>query len=332
MSRLSVRRMMAALAILMGLVAGAGWWLLSVRRAPLPILTGTVSREKLSWQSRTRTYDVYRPARLAAAPPIVFVLHGSMGTGAVARISTALDFDRLADQDGFLVVYPDGFESHWNGCRAAGPYAANRLDVDDVGFLRAIVARLVTEDLADPEAVFATGISNGGHMAIRLALEAPDLVQAVAPIVASLPTDENLACADRGVGVSVLLINGTEDPMNPWAGGDVALYGVAGNRGGVLSTQTTIRTFATRAGYNGEPEETKLLDVDPDDGSYLVRYRWSEDGKPQIVLLAVVGGGHSVPHPVQRGPRLLGATNADMRTSDVVWGFFSRNRKARRLP
>ena len=131
------------------------------------------------------------------------------------------------------MVYPDGFEAHWNGCRAAGPYAANTLDVDDVGFMRSIVARLVAEDQADPAAVFATGISNGGHMAIRLALEAPDFVQAVAPIVASLPSEENLACDDEGVGVAFLLINGTEDPMNPYGGGDVALYGIAGNRGGV---------------------------------------------------------------------------------------------------
>ena len=328
MAKSRVRRILIGFGILGLLLFCSLWWFLSVQRAPLPALGGTLQTESLSWESRTRTYQVYRPAQLMESPPIVFVLHGSGGTGSVARMLTAAEFDRLADQYGFLVVYPDGFEDHWNGCRAAGPYAANQLDIDDVGFFRAIVEHLVAEDHADPAAVFATGISNGGHMAIRLALEAPDLVRAVAPIVASLPTDDNLACDDRGIGVAFLLINGTEDPMNPYGGGDVALYGLAGNRGGVHSTPATIQIFADRAGHMGAPEVSNLPDVESDDGSHIVQHRWAEEGKPEVVLLAVSGGGHSVPHPVQRGPRLLGHTNADINSAAFIWEFFSRNRKS----
>ena len=327
MAKIAVRRILLALGLLVVLLFGAAWWFLGVRVAPMPTLTGTLADETLSWESRMRTYQIYRPRQLASSPAIVFVLHGSQGNGAMARRSTAADFDRLADREGFLVVYPDGFENHWNGCRAAGPYAANRLGVDDVGFFRAIVSRLVAEDDADPAAVFATGISNGGHMAIRLAWEAPDLVQAVAPIVASLPTDENLACEDQGEGVAFLLINGTEDPMNPYGGGDVALFGLVGNRGGVHSTPATIQIFAQRAGHQRSPRISHLPDVDPDDGSHIVQHQWVESGRPEVTLLAIAGGGHSVPHPVQRGPRLLGATNADIRTADIVWEFFARNRK-----
>ena len=326
MVRGRLRRVLTGVAGVLLLFFGMAWWFLSLRLAPLPELGGTLSTESLSWESRTRSYQVYRPARLMPSPPIVFVLHGSAGDGDVARMLTAGEFDRIADQEGFLVVYPDGFDSHWNGCRAAGPYAANQLDVDDVGFFRSIVARLVAEDHADPAAVFATGISNGGHMAIRLALEAPDLVQGVAPIVASLPTDDNLACEDKGVGVAFLLINGTEDPMNPYGGGDVALYGVAGNRGGVHSTPATIETFARRAGYQGAAAVSNLPDVDPDDGSSIVQHQWAEEGRPEVTLLAVMGGGHSMPHPVQRLPRLLGHTNADINSPEVIWEFFARNR------
>jgi polyhydroxybutyrate depolymerase len=327
MAKSRVRSTLMGLGFLVSIIFVSAWWLLGIRQAPAPELSGALTSESLSWESRIRTYQVYRPSRVLRSPPIVFVLHGSMGNGVMARMSMAQEFDRLADEEGFLVVYPDGFDDHWNGCRAAGPYAANQLDVDDVGFFRAIVGRLVTEDLADPEAVFATGISNGGHMAIRLALEAPDLVRAVAPIVASMPSDDNLACEDRGAGVAFLLINGTEDPMNPYEGGDVALFGVVGNRGGVRSTPATIQMFAERAGYGGAPDVSNLPDVEPDDGSHLVRYQWAEEGRPEVTLLAIVGGGHSVPHPVQRGPRLLGRTNADIHTAEVVWAFFSRNLK-----
>ena len=326
MAKARARRTLMALGFLGLIFFGAAWWLLGIRQAPVPKLGGALTSESLSWESRERTYQVYRPSRVLQSPPIVFVLHGSMGNGAMARTSMAHDFDRLADEEGFLVVYPDGFDDHWNGCRVAGPYAANQLDVDDVGFFRAIVSRLVTEEDADPEAVFATGISNGGHMAIRLALEAPDLVRGVAPIVASMPSDENLGCEDRGAGVAFLLINGTEDPMNPYEGGDVALFGLVGNRGGVRSTPETIQMFAQRAGYAGEPEVSNLPDADPDDGSRIVQYQWAEEGRPEVILLAIFGGGHSVPHPVQRGPRLLGRTNTDIRTAEVVWDFFSRNR------
>ena len=327
MTRRRVRRILTGVGCVLLLLCATVWWFLGVRWAPLPDPDGTLITESLSWESRPRTFQVYRPARPMTSPPIVFVLHGSAGDAAAARMLTAGEFERLADQEGFLVVYPEGFESHWNGCRAAGPYAANQLDVDDVGFFRAIVARLVREDNADPAAVFATGISNGGHMAIRLALEAPDLVQAVAPIVASLPTDDNFDCEDKGVGIAFLLINGTEDPMNPYGGGDVALYGIAGNRGGVHSTPATIEIFAARAGYEGAPVVSKLPDVDPGDGSTIVQHRWAQPGRPEVTLLAVDGGGHSMPHPVQRLPRLIGPTNADINAPEVIWEFFARNRR-----
>ena len=93
----------------------------------------------------------------------MFVLHGSGGDWVQARSGYAYDFDVLAEAEGFIPVYPDGFEAHWNDCRKAGPYAANTLDVDDVGFFRALVEKLAAEHGADRTRVFATGISNGSR-------------------------------------------------------------------------------------------------------------------------------------------------------------------------
>ncbi len=304
------------------LLTAAGWWLLRVESVPEPDLPGALSRDTLLWEDRERTFSVYRPSSPGEAPAIVFVLHGSMGDGADARAMMAYEFDRLAEREGFLAVYPDGFDRHWNGCRAAGPYRANELDVDDVGFLGAIVDRLAASDGADRNRVFATGVSNGGHMAIRLALEAPDLVAAVAPVVAALPSGDNLGCSPREKPVPVLLINGTEDPMNPFEGGTVALYGVWGDRGTVHSTTDTIKYFARLAGYEGAATVDTLPDVREDDGSTVVRHRWSAPGRPEIVLWAVEGGGHTVPHPRMRFPRLIGPTNADVNAPEEIWAFF----------
>lgn len=323
MSRWIKRAALAVVGVAV-VLALAGWWLLRIEGVPEPDLPGRLSTESLSWESRERTYEIYRPANVAPSPPVVFVLHGSMGTGGGARAMMAYEFDRLAEEKGFLAVYPDGFDAHWNGCRAAGPYAANELGVDDVGFLRALAERLRESDGADLDRVFATGVSNGGHMSIRLALESPDLVRAVAPIVASLPSGENLGCAPSGEGVPVFLINGTADPMNPFGGGTVALFGVWGNRGTVHSTDETIRYFARAAGHDGPPVVRELPDLRTDDDSTIVEHRWSTEGRPEVVLWAVQGGGHTVPHPTMRYPRIIGPTNADVNAAEAIWAFFER--------
>ena len=166
---------------------------------------------------------------------------------------TYYEFDRLADRHGFLAVYPDGFEQHWNDCRAAATYSANTKNIDDVAFFGKMIDFFVAEQHANPDRVYATGISNGGQLAYRLALELPDRIAAVAPVAASLPDDANLDCEKSGKPVAILVLNGTEDPMNPYEGGEVALYGLWGSRGTVLSTDATIRYFAELAGHRGPP-------------------------------------------------------------------------------
>ena len=111
-----------------------------------------------------------------------------------------------------------GFEGHWNDCRKAASYSARLRDVDDVAFLRALVARLAQEYRVDPQRVYVAGYSNGGQMAFRLAAEAPGLPAAIAAVAASLPTTGNDACRPVERPTAALLINGTRDPINPVLG------------------------------------------------------------------------------------------------------------------
>src|SRR4051812_6868079 len=124
---------------------------------------------------------------------LVIVLHGSMGTGERVRGGFGYDFDLLADQHHFIVAYPQGYEGHWNDCKAKGPYAAKRESIDDVGFLHALMDRLVKDHGADPARVYVTGISNGGSMTLCLALRTPDFARAYAAVVSSVPAPENMA-------------------------------------------------------------------------------------------------------------------------------------------
>lgn len=314
--------------LLIGLLAYG----LAFQRVSEPALPGSLVEKTIVWNGQPRTFTYYLPSSLADAPALVLVFHGSGGNAAQSRAMFGYAFDQLAEKEGFLVAYPDGYERHFNGCRKAGPYSANELNIDDVGFMRFLTQWFVVEHGANQQAVFATGVSNGGQMALRLALEAPDLVAAVAPIATSLPTPDNMGCVASGEPVALLLMNGTDDPMNPYEGGTVALYGLLGDRGQVLSSAESARYWANLAGHTGQPAVEVLADINPEDDSIVSVERWHTPQKRPVAHYTIIGGGHNAPHPDIRLPRLLGGTNNDIVAAQVIMDFFrtaTRTQQAR---
>src|SRR5580698_2557449 len=196
------------LAIVVAASAVVYWRWIHFARRPAPELSGTFSSERLLGGGRERSFGVYVPATLSKPTPLVVALHGSGETGAEFRWHTGYDFDRLADEHGFVVAYPDGWERHWDDCRAAATYTARRDHVDDVAFIHALIQRLHQTVRISDDVVFAVGHSNGAQMAYRLALELPDEITAVAAISAGLPAADNLDCRPRGAPISVLIMNG----------------------------------------------------------------------------------------------------------------------------
>ena|SRR5256885_3342606 len=313
-----------AILLVLALIAGAGFWALRSEMPGEPRLPGKIERGELTHGGRTRTWIAYLPTKLPVHPAMVIALHASMGSAARARQVYGYDFDLLAEANGFIAVYPQGYDGHWNDCRVKGPFAAKAENVDDVGFLHALVDRLARDHGADPAHVYVTGVSNGGSMTLRLALETPGFARAYAVVVSSVPAPGNMAMTPRGEPVSILLMNGTKDPFNPWTGGDVVLYGVWGNRGAVLSAQASIEYFLQLDGLSGPPATTRFPDTDTSDGSTAERRRWSAPGKRNVTLISVVGGGHAVPHPGTHGPRLLGNSNRDFHAANEIWAFFQQ--------
>jgi len=286
-----------------------------------PALPGSVEDGKILHDGLERSWFAYLPASRGAHPPVVLVLHGSQGSGKAIRAMSFFSFDEAAERDGFIAVYPDGYKDHWNDCRAGADYAANRENIDDVGFLRALVAELVQRYGADPQRVYAAGYSNGGQMAFRLALEAPDLVAGVAAIAANLPVAGNLGCEQSHKPVAVLVINGTADPVNPYAGGLVEILGDA-SRGEVRSAEDTMLYFGSLAGYGRSHALTNWPDRAPDDGTSVTIQSWWLPGKPRVELVTVEGGGHTIPNPQYSLPRILGPTSHEFDSAQVAWGFF----------
>jgi hypothetical protein len=91
-----------------------------------------------------RSYAVYLPARLVPRPPLLLALPSSKGDASQIRRASGYRFEELADEHGFIVVYPEGYEGHWNDCRKKASFAAKRLEIDDVSFVRALIAHLTS--------------------------------------------------------------------------------------------------------------------------------------------------------------------------------------------
>lgn len=121
---------------------------------------------------RERTVLVHAPPGYTGDRPVplVVALHFYPGSGQALREMIALD--AKADEHGFLVAYPDGTGGGFNALVCCG-------GEDDVGFVRALTSRLISDWRADPARVYDTGISNGGDMSLRLAVEAADVFAAV---------------------------------------------------------------------------------------------------------------------------------------------------------
>lgn len=318
-----VKLALAVVASSAGVLALAVYVLLSQDLPPKPELTGRLVSGQLDSGGRQRTWQAYVPARRSARTALIVVLHGSMGSPATARIDDfGYDFDRIADREGAIVLYPQGFEGHWNNVARIGPYSAKAQQVDDVGFLHALVDHVASEYGADRTAVLVTGVSNGGAMVTRLALQSPSFARAYAVVSENLPTAANRAVIPSGEPVSILFLNGTDDPIVPWSGGDVSLWPVLASRGDVQSMADTLAYFRNLAGVKSAPVTQDLPDLDPDDGCTASRTTWIGPMGHRIVQVAIRGGGHGAPHPAKRGMRLLGNSNRDIHAAEVIWEFF----------
>ncbi|MGI4736963.1 MAG: alpha/beta hydrolase family esterase [Janthinobacterium lividum] len=287
-----------------------------------PRLSAPVQPGTIRVGERERHYRTFVPAQRPAKAPLVLVLHGSAMSSKAMRPYTGYVFDELADQHGFAVAYPDGYKGNWHDCRRDTTFPAKTENIDDMGFLRALVGRLCAEHDLDPARVFAFGYSNGGQMAFRLAVEEPRLVEAVAATGANLPVPEASTCAQDGPTARVLVVSGTKDPISPFGGGEVTIFGFH-SRGFTISARATVEEFARRNGLTATPVTTALPHQRPADPTSVEAVVWArEDGMPVVAFYPVWGGGHVIPQPNFRAPRFLGATSGDLNLPEQAVRFF----------
>ena len=137
-------------------------------------------KEKITVQGLEREYYLYKPAKsFPGSRPLLFVLHG--GTGSAEQMlykSKSGELARLAEKEGILVVFPNGTPDepgskrhHWNDGRELTIWKAFGNKSDDLAFFESMIDLFIRRDGVDPNRVYAVGISNGGMMSLRLALD-----------------------------------------------------------------------------------------------------------------------------------------------------------------
>lgn len=279
---------------------------------------------KIIFDGLERTYRIHIPPGLSEnhSPPLLFVLHGGTGTGEHTERSLTLGgFNTISDENKIIVIYPDGIGRNWNDGRNIND-TAHQENIDDVGFLSALIDNLTEEFNADPQRVFFTGISNGAMMSYRLAFDIPEKIAAIAPVAGAIPIDilpENTS----GIPVSLCVISGTEDPLVPWEGGKV---GTKYNpRGTVISVPDSVEFWVERNNCDKTPDSEWLPNNNILDLCRVQRdiYKNGDNGTG-VVLYKIVRGGHTWPGGNQYYPKIIiGRTCLDIDANVVIWDFFS---------
>ena len=204
---------------------------------------------------RERTFQLHVPSSYDGSVPVslVLALHGRLGNGeGQERLS---HFDKGSDEHGFIVVYPDGLDRSWADGRGATPSDKN--GVNDVTFLSELIGRVEREYKIDRSRVYATGFSNGGFMSARLACDLADKIVAIGIVAASLSTSTAASCKPSKP-VSVLIMQGTKDPLVPFAGGPV---GEKRDHGVTLSHEASVEKFAQLNRCSASPQRKQLPDT-----------------------------------------------------------------------
>ncbi len=281
-----------------------------------------LENRRLAHDGLDREYLLYTPrlaGRLPGARPLVLVLHGGGGTARGMVRSTRRRFHQLADRHGFYVAYLDAVEKTWDFGEGE---VSERLErrVDDLGFLSRLVDRLLAELPIDPGRVFATGISRGGQASYFLACKLPGRIRAIASVAMPLPAFLEDDCR-RGPPVGVAILNGTEDPLVPYDGGQIAVF--RQQRGRVLPTDATARLWRRRNGCS-ERSVSETTD-EKDDGTVVVETRWTDCTGAPVVVYRIEGGGHTWPSGGQYLPvSLIGRVSREIDGADEAWSFFAR--------
>lgn len=295
------------------------WWLLAavVTLVAVPAAVALMgaasfhvanrSNHSMVVDGREREYLLYVPSSYDSmrATPLVISLHGAGLWGAAQQKIS--QWNRVADREGFLVVYPSGARD--SGLRVWHVGEDSTL-TPDVRFIAALIDTLAAHYTIDRSRVYADGLSNGGGMAVELACALPDRVAAVGMVGAALTLPPHW-CPERRP-VPAIWFHGTADRAAPYRGG----------KSWVAPTEPfpSIPAFVAKWAQRNRCGETP---VDSAVAADITRSEYTQCANDATVALYTIrGGGHTWPGGGTLSEAWVGPTNREIDASSLIWAFF----------
>lgn len=290
--------------------------------APVPPIVegGRRAEETLEHGGRTRRYLIHdfsggRPA------PVVIAMHG--GGGNAENAVNMTQFDAVARRERFIMVYPEGTTRQeggrlmtWNADHCCA--FAMEADIDDVGFIGKVIDGLVASGRADPQRIYATGMSNGGMMSHRLGRELSAKLAGIAPVVGAVFGGE----APPQAPTPAFIIVGADDTVVPGAGGPLQLRAVLGNRSAAdKDTAPAIAQAEYWAKANGCGEAKTTTTA----AATTMTWTGCSSGA-DVVYHVVANNGHAWPggRPGREGANV---PSQALNASEEMWAFFKTRKR-----
>jgi polyhydroxybutyrate depolymerase len=270
---------------------------------------------KLNDQGYERTYSIYTPkSYIPSHPmPLVLVFHGDDGSG--RSISDVTRFNQLAEQQGFIVVYPDGIDQKWRLKQK------NKKNINDIAFVDNLLNHLHQIRNIDSNKIYATGFSKGGIFTQVLACHLSDKIAAFASVAGSFPVEQQEEC-QPAAPVSMLMINGTNDKSVHYDGDE------ENEKGALISVPDAVDFWREQNQCPNYPATNAVFIPEKQSSNSKVKtYAYSncKDGS-EILHLAVVNGGHlwyggaSHDESINKFNKNLG-----LNSTQIIWYFFQHH-------
>lgn len=271
----------------------------------------------------TRTYRIHVPKGYQASKsaPLVLAFHGGGGDMDYMANDEYYGLISKSDAEEFVVVFPNGYSKFKSGKFAtwnAGACCATARDnnIDDVGFVRKMVASLTRELNINRQMIYATGMSNGGMMAYRLACEMSDTITAIAAVAG---TDNTIHC-QPSKPVSILHIHAKNDDRVLFNGGAGKKFRDESKVTDFVSVPDSVKKWVVSNSCQSTPVRTLEKS-----GAYCEIYAQCEAGVA-VQLCVTDTGGHSWPGGTK--PRGSESPSQAISANDVMWDFFTATQVA----
>jgi len=278
----------------------------------------------LNWEGRSRYYELYLPSAYTPGTPraLVLTLHGTGQTAEQIRHQARVKL--FSEAAGFIAAYPEGVGQNWNDGRDVPGIPAYDQDVDDVGFLAALIDAIAAQHSVDTTRVYMMGFSNGSVMAQRFAIERPEKIAAIACVSAQL-AENLLALPAPELPTPIALFNSRNDRVVPFAGGEASLLGVGLGR--FISVDDAVDYWVGVNGASATAQTTPINTVDYDGSSVVRRIHAPGEDGAAVVLFDITGAGHAWPGGMNQIGTLSTPVCYDIDATDIAIEFFAQHQR-----